>query len=228
MTFAGTAGAQPLLPGALRRPTACLVGIAALVFTVFAVRYQGGSSARWLDRKAMTFVGTPDPGYSIWNALIALGHGSTVVMLALLLSALALALGHRRLAALAIVGPGSTGVATMLLKPLIGRTMEGTFAYPSGHAGGATALGIVAALLLIGVLRTTNAMNAFLLTAGTLLPGGVMAIALVADQDHYATDTVGGICLAVTVVLASALAIEWCADHIGRRDGRISPLRPRP
>jgi membrane-associated phospholipid phosphatase len=35
-----------------------------------------------------------------------------------------------------------------------------------------------------------------------------MAIALVADRAHYATDTLGGFCVAVAVVLTSALAIE--------------------
>jgi membrane-associated phospholipid phosphatase len=40
-----------------------------------------------------------------------------------------------------------------------------------------------------------------------------MAFALVASRDHYPTDTVGGFCIAVGVVLASALLIEWWAER---------------
>jgi undecaprenyl-diphosphatase len=39
-----------------------------------------------------------------------------------------------------------------------------------------------------------------------------MAFALVASRDHYPTDTIGGFCIAVAVVLASALAIERFAE----------------
>jgi membrane-associated phospholipid phosphatase len=120
---------------------------------------------------------------------------------------------------LAIVGPGLTGVATTTLKPIIGRTIDGDFAYPSGHTGGATALGVVAALLLIAVLRTTTRTSALLIAAGALVSGGTMALALVADRAHYATDTLGGFCVAVAVVLTSALAIERITS-IGRRISR--------
>lgn len=223
MTSAGVpVSGPPILPSALRRPAISFAGLAGLAFVMLAVRYRGESSARWLDRQAFELFGTPDPGHSIWNSLIALGHSYAVVSAALLLSGVALILRDFRLAALAVVGPGLTGVATVLLKPVIGRTMEGAFAYPSGHAGGATALGIVAALLLIRAARPGNAVSAVILTLGALLPGGVMALALVADLDHYATDTVGGFCLAVSVVVASTLAIERCAELIGRRDGRTS------
>jgi undecaprenyl-diphosphatase len=106
------------------------------------------------------------------------------------------------------VGPGLTGVATTTLKPLVGRTIDGGLAFPSGHTGGATALGVVAALLLITVLRPATGTSALLLSAGALVSGGAMALALVSDRVHYPTDTVGGFCVAVAVVLASALVIE--------------------
>jgi membrane-associated phospholipid phosphatase len=193
-----------------------VAAVAASMFAMFAHRYRGGSSARWLDNEVQAFVGPARPGRSLWDVVIGFGHAHSVLMLALLLGGVALVLGHRRIAILAIVGPGLTGVATTLLKPVVGRTMEGTFAYPSGHAGGATALGIVAALLLVAVLRTANGTSAVLLAGGTLLSGGTMALALVADEDHYPTDTFGGFCVAVAVVLACALAIERWAERTSR------------
>jgi membrane-associated phospholipid phosphatase len=210
----GSAFAGPsILPAPLRRPAGGVAVVAVTVFAVLAERYGGEASARWLDRRLQSLVGASGPAHSISEPVILFGNRISVVVLAVLLSGLALALGHRRLAVLAIVGPGLTGLATELLKPLIGRTFNGDFAFPSGHAGGATALGIVAALLLIGVLGPELRTSAALLAAGAVLSGGMMAFALVASRDHYPTDAIGGFCIAVGVVLASALLIEWWAEH---------------
>jgi undecaprenyl-diphosphatase len=128
------------------------------------------------------------------------------------------------------VGPGLTGVATTTLKPIIGRTIDGAFAFPSGHTGGATALGVVAALLVVTVLGTATGASAFLVAAGALVSGGPMALALVAYRAHYPTDTVGGFCVAVAVVLTSALVIErWprrrrSSEALPRSGGRPHPV----
>jgi len=188
--------------------------LALLVFGVFAARYADDSSAGRLDRRVQRLV---NDGPSLPDAVIVFGNPVTVVVLAVLLAGLALALGHRRLAVLAIVGPGLTGVATTTLKPIIGRTIDGGFAFPSGHTGGATALGVVAALLLITVLRPATGTSALLLAAGALGSGGAMALALVADRIHYPTDTLGGFCVAVATVLTSALVIERWAERRRRR-----------
>jgi membrane-associated phospholipid phosphatase len=182
--------------------------LALLVFGVFAARYADDDSAGRLDRRVQKLVVASGDGPSLPDVVVLLGNPATVVVLAVLLAGLALALGHRRLAVLAIVGPGLTGVATTTLKPVIGRTIDGGWAFPSGHTGGATALGVVAALLLITVLRTATGTSALLLTAGASLSGGVMALALIAGRIHYPTDTVGGFCVAVAVVLTCALVIE--------------------
>jgi membrane-associated phospholipid phosphatase len=221
-------GRRPILPVELRRPAGAVAVVAVLVFGVFAERYENGSTAGRLDRRLQSLVGTSGPGRSLADAVILLGNELSVVVLAALLAALALALGHRRLAVLAIVGPGLSGAATVVLKPLIGRSFNGAFAYPSGHAAGVTALGVVAALLLVGVLRTNRTASATIVAAGALVPGGAMAIALIADREHYPTDTLGGFCIAVSLVLASALAIEWWAERSTRRRGPAAPRSPDP
>jgi membrane-associated phospholipid phosphatase len=219
----GVLAGPSILPSPLRRPAGGVAVVAVVVFGVLAERYGGEASARWLDRRVQSLVGASGPAGWIPDLVIAFGSALSVVVLAMLLAGLALALGHRRLAVLTIVGPGLTGLATVLLKPLVGRTFNGEFAFPSGHAGGATALGIVAALLLIGVLRAAPRTSAALLAAGAVLSGGTMAVALVASRDHYPTDTIGGFCIAVAVVLASALVIEWWAE--ARSVGRALPKR---
>jgi membrane-associated phospholipid phosphatase len=216
VTTAGASAGRPILPVSLRRPAAVVVVLTALVFAALAARYQGGSSARWLDRRIESLVGSSDAARWIPDALIAFGNEWSVVLLALLISGLAFALERRRLAVLAIAGPGLTGLATTSAKPLIGRTIDGGLAFPSGHTGGATALGIVAALLLISIVRPNSRTTVALLVIGAVVSGGTMAFALIAEDIHYATDTAGGFCVAVAVVLASALVIERCAERVGR------------
>jgi membrane-associated phospholipid phosphatase len=199
---------RAILPAGLRAPAATVSMLALLVFGVFAARYADDSSAGRLDRRVQGLIAPSGRGLSLPDAVILFGNPATVVVLAVLLGGLALALGHRRLAVLAIVGPGLTGIATTTLKPIVGRTIDGGLAFPSGHTGGATALGVVAALLLIAVLRTATGTSALLIAAGATVAGGAMALALVADRIHYPTDTLGGFCVAVAVVLTSALVIE--------------------
>jgi membrane-associated phospholipid phosphatase len=215
-TGRGPAG-PTILPVALRRPAGVIAVLAVLIFAALAARYGGESSARWLDRRVQSLVGSSDAAGSIPDIVIAFGNELSVVVLALLLSGFAMALGHCRLAVLAIVGPCLTGLATEFSKPLIGRTLDGEFAFPSGHTGGATALGIVATLLLINLLRTAMRTSAVLLAIGAALSGGIMAFALITEHAHYASDTVGGFCVAVALVLVSALAIEWWAERAAER-----------
>jgi undecaprenyl-diphosphatase len=207
-----------ILPRPLRGPAGAVAAMTVLVAGLLTWRYAGGSDSRWLDRRLQGLVGSAGPGDRAPDLVIVLGHEVAVVVLAVLIGGVALALGQRRIALLAIVGPGLTGVATTMLKPAIGRTLAGEYAFPSGHTGGATALGVVTALLLIQVLRTATGASATLLAAGALVSGGTMAVALIAEGDHYPTDTVGGFCVAVAVVLASALVIDRAAERRRRRE----------
>jgi hypothetical protein len=98
-TGCGLAG-PTILPVALRRPAGVVAVLAVVVFGAFAARYGGGSSARWLDRRDQSIVGSSDAPQWMPDVVIGFGNELPVVVLALLLSGLALALGHRRLAVL--------------------------------------------------------------------------------------------------------------------------------
>lgn len=201
------------LPRSLRRPAAGAVALATLGFTVMAVRYAGGSKSGWFDGHIERAVDAVTPGQGRLSELLILGNPLSVAASAAALGGISLALGRRRLAALAIIGPGLTGAATEMLKPLIGRTIVGGgFIFPSGHTGGATALGLVAALLLVNVLRPGPRAGVTLLVAGSLLAGGAMALAVVIGKFHYPTDAVGGFCTAVATVLGTALLLDRWAD----------------
>jgi len=124
------------------------------------------------------------------------------------------------------VGPGVTGVATTLLKPALGRTIGQGYAFPSGHTGGATALGLVAALLLVSLVRPGRAGGLTMLAVGASVAGGCVGAAMVAADAHYPTDIVGGYCTAVVVVLGGALvldALSWRGRSGVRRGGADRP-----
>ena len=215
---------KAVLPRFLRRPAMVTVALAVLGFGVLAARYAGGSKAGWFDGHVEHVVDALTPDQSRLVDMVILGNPLPVAAAAVALGGISLALGHRRLAALAIIGPGLTGVATEIFKPLIGRTiLGGGFIYPSGHTGGATALGLVAALLLLNVLRPGARAGAVLVAAGSLLTGGAMAVALVVGGVHYPTDTAGGFCTAVAMVLGTALLLDRWADGPSRSAASHQP-----
>ena len=186
-----------------------LLVLAAVTFVGLAVRYSGTSTAGGIDVRVDSVV---DPLGSAHQWLIrhtaALGSPPFVVVLAVVLSVTCLLLGRRRLAVLAIVGPGLTGLCTMLLKPALGRTFDGWYAFPSGHTGGATSLGLVVALLLISLLQPGRRGALAILATSALVGGGGVGAAMVASDLHYPTDTLGGFCTAVVVVCGCALMLD--------------------
>lgn len=200
-----------ILPAELRGPLAVVVGIATTVFVVLTVRYAGGDTPGRLDLDLARLIGPIGAeSYGVVNRTTVLGSPPAVVVVSIALAVVCLAVRRWRLAVLAIAGPGLTGVATTLLKPAIGRTIgdANEFAFPSGHTGGATALGLVAAFLLVSVLRPGKGAALGLLAGGALLGGVVVGLSVVAVNAHYPTDAVGGFCTAVVVVSATALLLD--------------------
>jgi undecaprenyl-diphosphatase len=202
------------LPVPLRRPARAAVVLAMLGFVALAVRYAGDSTAGRFDDRVRSALDATVSGRSPLNLLLSLGEPLPVGASALVLALVALSLRRRRLALLAVVGPVLTGLVTTFVKPLDGRVIGGgSFSFPSGHTGGACSLGLVTALLLVSVLGLGSVASIAVLVLGTLLPGAAMAVGLIVNDWHYATDTVGGLCAAVTMVLGSALVIEHVADR---------------
>lgn len=204
----------PSVPGSLRTPVGVVTGVAVLVLVVGAALFGGQSHPSRVDGRAESLLDAATSAQrELMTDLAEFGSAPSVVACALGLALLAVLLARRRLAVLAVVGPGLTGVATTLLKPAFDRTLGGAYVYPSGHTAGGTALALVAALLLISVIRAGPAVGASLLAGAALLAGGTVGVGMVAMGVHYPTDAVGGLATAVAVVLGSALVIDAVADR---------------
>jgi undecaprenyl-diphosphatase len=111
---------------------------------------------------------------------------------------------------LAVGGPGLTGLITTFGKPVVDRTIgrDDTFAFPSGHTGGATSLMLVCALLLAAAFGLQARGTAVVAAASAVVVGGAVGAGMVAGGSHYPTDVVGGFCTAVASVLAVALVLD--------------------
>lgn len=200
-----------LLPPGVRGPATVAAALCALGLAVLALRYAGDDdSGRLDDRLSAAVDAVPAGRGGLARVVVAVGDPLPVIVIAFAMAIACAALGSRRLALLAVLAPGLTGVATTLLKPVIGRTFvdAGSFALPSGHTGAAAALGLVAAFVLADRCRLRPATTAALLAAGAAVPGAGMALALTVLDIHYPTDTVAGLCTAVAVAVGTALAVD--------------------
>ena len=197
---------------AIAAATALLAGL--------GIAYAGTGDAGRLDGTLTDVVDRLPAGRGglAWE-VVRLGDPLPVVLISAALAGACLLTGRRRAALVAVLGPGITGLATTLLKPVFNRTIDNAgFAYPSGHTGAATALGLVSALILVSLIRARPPLAVPLLVAGAAVPGVGMAMALVVLTIHYPTDTVGGFCAAVVAVLGAARIVDTAAER-GRPEG---------
>lgn len=200
----------PLIRPAWRTPLTVVAAAAAAGFVVLAVTVAGGASTSfdtWMfrelyahlgNRAAATLLGLSSPGISI-------GLMAIVALFAALL---------RRwdVAVLAAVGPGLTVLLTKLVfKPLIDRELViGDFrvsgVFPSGHESAVASCSFVLVIVAFQLPMRRRLRVGFLALLGVWTV--VAALGLVRNFWHYATDTIGAICLSGAVVLAVALAID--------------------
>jgi membrane-associated phospholipid phosphatase len=150
--------------------------------------------------------------------VVHLGDPLTVTTLAGLLLLACLATRRWRGAALvAVAAPAATGLTKILLQPLIHRTLTGGVSFPSGHATGAFVLAAMFAVLLVNPGRPAIRVGVrAALAVVAVLAALLVAVALVALDFHYATDTVAGGAVAIAVVLLAALVIDLLPEP-GRR-----------
>jgi undecaprenyl-diphosphatase len=214
----GPSDADVVLPAGLRRPAAAVSLLAVSVLGTFAVRYAGHDAPSHVDAHLDAAAGSLAAAQRWLSRATLFGSPPFVVLVAVALAVVCVLLHRRLLALLAVLGPGLTGVTTTLLKPVVGRTIDGGLAYPSGHTAGATAVGLVVSLLAVNLMRVERVTAALLIAAGTLLAGGGVGLAMVVTGVHYPTDAVGGFCTGVAVVLGTALFVERIAERRRRAD----------
>jgi undecaprenyl-diphosphatase len=202
------------MPTELRKTLAGIAVVAATLVVLLAVLYAGDSTGGWLDHWAWVEASTRFPESPLVNLLDSIGGPKRAALLVGLFAATCLLLRRPRLALVAGAGTLATVAVTTVLKQLVERTIgEGYLAYPSGHTGLATALGMVGGLLVADLLAAPPGVRLLLILTGTLVAGIVMATVQVSLNNHYFTDTIGGFGVAVVVVPTVALLTDLGADR---------------
>lgn len=183
-----------------------LAGVSALVVLLLAVTHVGDSRPGGWD-------GWVPAAEGLWHSVaLVVDFGGEPLGAAGVLAALVVAAvvtGRRWLAVFAVLGPAVAVGVTVVLKPLVGRTIHGpeNLSFPSGHTASATAFALVLAVLLARGPAGTLVIAAVV--------GGAMAWSQVSLGAHYETDTLGGFCTTLAVMPAVVWALERVRSKVG-------------
>lgn len=202
---------RPLLPAGLRRPAIVIILLALLLLAALASRYAHQEAAGTLDRTLDTYIRTRLHGeQGLTGALISFVYPPrSMIALAAVTGVGALA---RRWSGVTLTLGGTLSavvITEVLLKPLIGRLRYGHLTFPSGHTTAVTAIAIAMLILLIGAQRPRSAALRLMAGLATVAVAASVAIALIAQHIHYATDTIAGCCVALVTVPSLALAVDF-------------------
>ncbi|WP_370651484.1 phosphatase PAP2 family protein [Frankia sp. Cj3] len=201
--------------------------MALLGLGVLSWKLAGTSGPTWFDASVQSRLAHRFAhDQNLFRIIACLGAPVSVLVASVSLALLCGAIRAGRAALLCFFGPHLAGaLAEWLLKPLVGRRFDGDLAFPSGHTTGAVSVAVLLAVLFLptsalGFRIVWPARAAFLLIAITY--GAGVGIALVILQAHYATDILGGIAVAVAVILTLARLLDFRAP---RAKARSSGLR---
>ena len=200
---------------ARQRAIACIVGIAALGIVVLGLRYAGDYRAGRLDTAVDARLRHRLRGHlDFLHHLVSVADPASVIALCVVLAVVFFITGRRRAALLAVLGPTvAAGFTEYVLKPLIDRRLDDSLSFPSGHTTVAVSIAVVIIVALLGPSRPGWPAGIRWGASGlAFLSAVAVATALVGSGYHYATDTVGGFCVAVAVVLTIAWLIDVVAD----------------
>jgi membrane-associated phospholipid phosphatase len=210
----------PLLAGRreIRGPIIALIIFSAGGTAALGLHYAGDRRAGRVDAAIDTRLRHRLSGHlRFLHHLVALADPRSVVVICALLAVLFVVIGRRRAALLAVLGPAvAAGTSELVLKPLIGRRLHDSLSFPSGHTTGAVSVAVVVVIVLLGPSRPSWPWLVRWAASGLALLGAVaVATALVGSGYHYATDTLGGFCVAIGIVTSVALAIDAaCATPV--------------
>lgn len=198
----------PLVPDRFRLPAWCVVAACVLVLVILVVRYRGTSGPGRLDLGVEHWLrANLIIRESIVRTVAYVGSWALVVAVAIFVVCCGYFGARGRGVLLAALGPAAALGVTESLKPVIGRTIKGFLALPSGHATILISLFTVTAIVLLRpCLRRFAMMGALVVFA---LAAGVLGAAAVLEHLHYFTDIIAGSCVGFSVVVLVALALDW-------------------
>lgn len=158
------------------------------------------------------------------------GDLRTITVLTLLIAAWCAAFRNWRGVLLAAFSVPVAGALTeYVLKPVI--SGDSWAAFPSGHTTGGFALATLAAVVAASTASRVPAVIRGLAALAFLALAFAIGVAMIGLSDHFFTDTVGGAAVGVTVVLCSALVIDWLAAALrasSAQPGSGQPAAPEP
>ena len=210
-----------LLPAPLRRPAAALAAGYTVVFLALAVRYRGANTGGAFDGRVLGWLQRRDDlPFSVVLRLTGLVP-PVFFLVVVLASIAALALRQWRSAAFVILGPGLSMLVVEVSKVLVGRSLHGRLAMPSGHTAAVTSVSLMVAILVVARLRSRVLPAAALGFAVVSVLACAIGVLMVLGHFHYATDTIAGYGAATATTLGVAFAVDALA--ISRSPGARAP-----
>ena len=189
--------------------------VCAAITAVLGAWYAGGSYAGGVDRAVDPRLTSKLSGHhQLTDAVVNIGSPVAVAVLTVLLLLTLLYLRRPRAALLAALAPPvASAITEWVLKPLVERNRGGSWSYPSGHTTGVFAVAVVVVVLMLDRMPPRLPVAVRLaVSAGALAVATGVALASVASGNHYATDTLGGACVAGATVLILSLIVDAVAD----------------
>ncbi len=197
-----------------------LVGVVLLAAVVVggvyvAVRPAPGAVDVWLQQVI------PGSTSRAVTAVTALRYPWCIVIGSIVASAMTVRRDRPRAVACLVGPPLALLLCELVVKPAVGRTLGGSFTYPSGSTAGAAALAVAA------VLATPERLRAVAVPVAGLYALGI-AVAVVALRWHFPTDAAAGLAWGVGVVLVADAAARWAARRWAGRSGGLRGVDPEP
>lgn len=205
-----------LLAQGVRPLAGVVVVLAVVVIIVSGLRYADADqhAPGWVDLTLDGFIrGHVRPDLPVIQVLAGLGDPAPAAVLVTALAGAAAVARWWSGVLVTLVGTlGAVTVTEVVLKPLIGRLSYGHLSFPSGHTTVVVALAVSAVILLAGARwPRSGALRLGAGVAAVMVAAGV-AVALIAERSHYASDTLAGACVALASVLSVALALDLTAS----------------
>jgi undecaprenyl-diphosphatase len=194
---------------------ACFVAFALLALVVAHTR---GPFA--FEQPALNWLGHPS-ARGTWRDFADL-LAAPAIGLAV---AASLVVGFSRRALLRVVVYAAVAAAALLIseeiaKPLVRRTLDTEFTFPSGHVTAVSATALALWLALYPLIGRTARIVTLVVGVIWIL---VISLAVIGAQWHTPLDTVGSVLLSVGVVAGGAALVEPAAS----REPFMRPVRPR-
>lgn len=196
-----------LIPRRMRLPAVVVATSAWGIAVVVGVLVAGQRHADPIDRTLIDHVhAAVGNGAGLAEFLLVPTDTDVIGATMVLLAAVALCRRRWDIALLAVVTPVfCVAITELALKPLFARRLYGLFSYPSGHAVASIAVYTVA---ILAFASADSRLRRCFAIVGWMVLVAVVVTGLVGMNCHYPTDAVGGVCVAVGVVLPFALAMD--------------------